>query len=234
MPWEYAIFTRSSEISECLCVCAASCPSPDLTPFDNSQSSPLQQVSLVSITTRRVFVSLARSPWSSLTEIEVLKPNIDCVRDPVIEAADGEPGRLEVVKEGESSGNVKWVGRKARRRACVRTAAASRLLIIRSASMHILCHCSISGAILPRTTLFNDELEYTQLHTIRPLRVPYASLSSKSLGIVISSILSTRFDADSSSKETAVFFRHASKDGSDRNTESTPSSLMTGWFLSVG
>jgi hypothetical protein len=56
----------------------------------------------------------------------------------------------------------------------------------------------------------------------------YANFSSRSLGIDISSILTTRLETDSSSKEMGVCLRHISKDGSDRKTASTPSSLIMG------
>ena len=59
----------------------------------------------------------------------------------------------------------------------------------------------------------------------------YASLSSRSLGMVISSILSTRFDADSSSYDIDACLRHASNEGSGRKTPSKPSSFMIGWLL---
>lgn len=59
----------------------------------------------------------------------------------------------------------------------------------------------------------------------------YFSLSSRSLGILISSRRSTRLLMDSSSYEMDVCFRQASKEGSVRKTASTPSSLMIGWFL---
>lgn len=63
--------------------------------------------------------------------------------------------------------------------------------------------------------------------------ITYRSFSSRSEGIVISSCLSTCLDADSSSKETALFLRHISSEGSVKKTAKTPSSLMIGWFLYV-
>jgi len=60
----------------------------------------------------------------------------------------------------------------------------------------------------------------------------YAIFSSKSLGMDISSTLSTRFEADSSSKEMTACFRHVSKEGSVRKAAKTPSSLIIGWLLS--
>jgi len=62
-------------------------------------------------------------------------------------------------------------------------------------------------------------------------REAYASLSSKSLGMVISSTRSTRLDTDSSSNEMDECFRQVSKDGSVRKTASSPSSFIMGWFL---
>lgn len=51
--------------------------------------------------------------------------------------------------------------------------------------------------------------------------------------MVISSILSTRFDADSSSTDTGCCLRHVSKDGSVKKVFKTPSSLMMGWLLEI-
>ena len=206
---------------------AATCSSPARTPLDNSQLSPLQQVSLTSITARRVFVSLDKSLW--LSRNEIWRPKNDCVSDPVIEG--GDPGREEVVEVGDRLlGKVKWVGRKARLKAGVdRTAAASRLFTIRSARMQILCHCSMRGTIFPRTTLPKNQKKMS--FDKDEVHISYANFSSRSLGIDISSILSTRLETDSSSKEMGVCLRHISKDGSDRKTASTPSSLIMGWFL---
>ena len=56
----------------------------------------------------------------------------------------------------------------------------------------------------------------------------YPSLSSRSLGIVISSTRSMRLLADSSSNEMDERFRHCSREGSARNVPSNASSLITG------
>jgi len=85
-------------------VWAASCPRPERTPLDNSQSSPRQQFSFTSTTERKVLVNLERSPCDSINPV-ISKPKNDCVRDPVIEG--GGPGRGAVVEEGERSGKVK-------------------------------------------------------------------------------------------------------------------------------
>ena len=56
----------------------------------------------------------------------------------------------------------------------------------------------------------------------------YPSLSSRSLGMVISSTRSMRLLADSSSSEIVERFRHCSKECSARNVPSNASSLITG------
>jgi len=58
----------------------------------------------------------------------------------------------------------------------------------------------------------------------------YWSLSSKSLGMAISSTLSIRFPVDSSSRVTGVCLRHCSKELSVRNAARIPSSLIIGWL----
>lgn len=59
------------------------------------------------------------------------------------------PGKGPEGEEEEKSGKTKWRLRPEG----FHTAAASRLLMIRSAKMHILCHCSMSGVTLCRTIL---------------------------------------------------------------------------------
>jgi hypothetical protein len=54
--------TRNSEISEWRCPCTATCSNPIRTPFDNSQSSPRQHLSLISTTALSVLASLEKSP----------------------------------------------------------------------------------------------------------------------------------------------------------------------------
>src|SRR6266404_2627651 len=56
----------------------------------------------------------------------------------------------------------------------------------------------------------------------------YPSLSSRSLGIVISSTRSMRLLADSSSREIEECLLHCSKEGSVRKVPSKASSLITG------
>lgn len=59
-------------------------------------------------------------------------------------------------------------------------------------------------------------------------RETYPSLSSKSLGIVISSTRSMRLLADSSSREIDECFLHCSNEGSARKEPNRASSLITG------
>ncbi len=81
--------TLISEISECRCECAATCSRPERTPLESSQSSPLQQVSVTSITALRVFVSLVRSPCTSSKGV-ILKNQMDCESEGVDESVREE------------------------------------------------------------------------------------------------------------------------------------------------
>src|SRR4051812_9875206 len=92
--------TLISDISEWRCVCAATCSRPERTPFESSQSSPRQHVSLTSTTARRVFVNLAKSPCASLKGV-ILKPSTDCVNAPAIDCDGPGRGREAVVEIGE-------------------------------------------------------------------------------------------------------------------------------------
>jgi hypothetical protein len=96
--------------------------------------------------------------------------------------------------------------------------------MILSARMQILCQWSISGLSFPLIELRRDVRTGIEENG----RGPYAIFSSKSLGIDISSTLSTRFDADSSSRERLVVFLHPSNEDSVRKAARMPSSLMIG------
>lgn len=156
--------TRLSNKSACACVCTANCPTPSRTPSHSSQFSPRQQCSFTSATTFNTLVNRDKSACPSSSSPERRRENdvpdrIDDAEDTSdrtgredvgnSEATDaGEPGRGGRRRE-EKSGKAKL----RRRPEGIRTAAASRLLMVRSARMHILCHCSISGGIFCRTTL---------------------------------------------------------------------------------
>ena len=109
-------------------------------------------------------------------------------------------------------------------------AADSRRFTSRSVIRHIRCHCSMRTLSLARTRLWVD---VSAPYRKRAAGKEHLSLSSKSLGIVISSTLSIRFVVDSSSIDIGVCFRQSSKEGSLRKTERSPSSLITGWFLYI-
>lgn len=68
-----------------------------------------------------------------------------------------------------------------------------------------------------------------RLYLDQPLA--HSIFSDKSLGMLISSTPSTRFVTDSSSRDIAERFLHASRDGSVKNTAKRPSCLMMGWLL---
>lgn len=160
--WKFEILlTRCSKISECDCVCAANSPTPSLTPSQSSQSSPRQHRSFTSATTFNTFDNLDKSAWSSPTPTEESLPKCS----PIVEAENideaeeksGATGRIKFggEEEEEKSGKVRELRRRPEG---IHTAAASRLFMMRSANIHIFCHCSISDGIFCLTILQSAQL----------------------------------------------------------------------------
>ena len=81
---------------------------------------------------------------------------------------------------------------------------------------------------MPKTDTWQEVIRVVIVGVKNNEAISYPSLSSRSLGMVISSTRSIRLLADSSSSEIVDRFRHCSKEDSARNVPSNASSLITG------